>query len=102
MQAIKAFQNTATEWSIKFRVTPDTGATANPHRIDHLTCKGFLYFRRFKLGVDAESGWHVADWSEDPEHPDGAPTPRLGCNPINASLYIHHRNRMIASRRGGV
>eukprot|EP00050_Salpingoeca_kvevrii_P011836 m.18269 g.18269 ORF g.18269 m.18269 type:complete len:469 (-) comp3657_c0_seq1:247-1653(-) len=56
MHATTGFQNSDTQWSIKFRVEPDTG---------------FLYFRRFTFEpVDGE--WTVAAWSEDPECPDEA------------------------------
>lgn len=55
LQPLAAFRNTDTEWSVRFRVQPDTG---------------FLYFRRFSFARSESSDWEVTDWSADPQNPD--------------------------------
>lgn len=45
-----------TEWSVRFRVAPDTG---------------FVYFRHFTYAANDETGvWEVVAWREDPARPD--------------------------------
>lgn len=50
-----AFRTSETEWSVSFRVQPDTG---------------YLYFRQFTFTKSSEGEWEVVGWAEDPEHPD--------------------------------
>eukprot|EP00730_Choanoeca_flexa_P019362 TRINITY_DN9449_c0_g2_i1.p1 TRINITY_DN9449_c0_g2~~TRINITY_DN9449_c0_g2_i1.p1 ORF type:complete len:657 (+),score=162.39 TRINITY_DN9449_c0_g2_i1:68-2038(+) len=57
MDPVHAYSNSATEWSIKFKVIKDTDT---------------VYFRRFTFEPDAESGcWTVKAWGENPELPPG-------------------------------
>ncbi|EGD82532.1 hypothetical protein PTSG_11976 [Salpingoeca rosetta] len=55
MRPFRAFKNAPAQWSIKFKVSPDTS---------------FVYFRRFHMSVEGGAAV-VTDWSEDPEVPPG-------------------------------